>query len=530
MRNKNIYWFIIIYFIIAAFPINNIPLFETTEARYAEIAWEMAASGNYLEPHFNGIKHFHKPPFTYWINAAGIKLFGVSGFGVRIFGVLASAIILFMTYKLANILLKDKVKAENSVYILSASLLFIAVSRIVSTDIYLTLFTILSQYFLFNQIYGKKSSLNAVWYGLFLGFGFITKGPIIFLFTLLPFMLGKVFFKSHRKVFTLKDIAFGILTFLIISLPWYIAVIIKNPELLNYFLKVQTVDRVVTNRFHRNKPFYFFILTFAGTFFPFIIIFVKDLIKHVKPVTEKLAPYFYVIVPFIIFSLAKSKLATYILPFYPIAGIIVANSIDAKIFNTKSFRIPTLIFAGLLPFAFIAAIFVYPVLKGYLLTILIFFILTLLLFINLYKRFNLLNFSVYIIFISFCIYSTLPILGPEIKGFKKMTEEINLLDKDKKYEILTYKTFIPSISFYRQKITVAALGKERETQFQYDDTYKKYYIKNMTELSDFLNAQETFFVVTKPDNIEEISKFGFTCKDYFNQRKYSLYLCAKSNN
>jgi len=529
MRNKNIYWFILIYFVIAAFPINNIPLFETTEARYAEISWEMVATGNYIEPQFNGIKHFHKPPFTYWINALGIKLFGVNGFGVRFFGVLASALILLITYKLANILLKDKIKSENSVYILSASLLFIAVSRIVSTDIYLTLFTVISQYFLFCQIYGKKSSFNALWYGLFLGFGFITKGPIIFLFTLLPFMLGKLFFKSHRKVFTFKDIAFGISTFLIVSLPWYIAVIIKNPDLINYFLKVQTVDRVVTNRFHRNKPFYFFILTFAGTFFPFIIIFIKDLIKHVKPITEKLAPYFYIIVPFIIFSVAKSKLATYILPFYPIASIIVADSLDTKIFNTKYFRIPTLIFAGLLPFASIAAVFVYPTLKGDLLTILIFFLLMMLLFINLFKRFNILNLSIYIIFVSFCIYSILPVFGPDIKGFKKMAEEINKIDKDKKYEILTYKTFIPSLSFYRQKITVAAFGKEREVQFQYDDTYKKYYITNMTELSYFLDTQDALFVVTKPGNIQEIAKFGFTCKDYFNQKKYSLYLCTKSS-
>ena len=54
-------------------PTGLLPLGETTEARYAEIAREMVASGNYLEPFFNGIKHFHDRPLTYWMIAAGLK-------------------------------------------------------------------------------------------------------------------------------------------------------------------------------------------------------------------------------------------------------------------------------------------------------------------------------------------------------------------------------------------------------------------------------------------------------------------------
>jgi len=45
-----------------------------------------------------------------------------------------------------------------------------------------------------------------------------------------------------------------------------------------------------------------------------------------------------------------------------------------------------------------------------------------------------------------------------------MEETINLIDPEKKYEVLTYKSFIPSISFYRQKMTVSALEeKEKPT-------------------------------------------------------------------
>jgi 4-amino-4-deoxy-L-arabinose transferase-like glycosyltransferase len=168
MKIKKIYIFIFIYFVLFLIPLKDLPLFETTDARYAEISREMVENKNYIEPVFNGIKHCHKPPFTYWINALGIKLFGVNDFSVRFFGMLSAVIILFVTLKLSEILLKDEEKSINSVYILSSSILFIGVSKAVSTDIYLTLFTICSQHFLFRQIYQKKSTINSIMYGVFL--------------------------------------------------------------------------------------------------------------------------------------------------------------------------------------------------------------------------------------------------------------------------------------------------------------------------------------------------------------------------
>ena len=71
------------YFLILLLPTGFLPLMESTEGRYGEIAWEMLLRGNYLEPFFNGIKHFHKPPLTYWAIAGGYRLFGI---GDSLFG------------------------------------------------------------------------------------------------------------------------------------------------------------------------------------------------------------------------------------------------------------------------------------------------------------------------------------------------------------------------------------------------------------------------------------------------------------
>ncbi len=45
-------------------------LIKPDEGRYAEIAREMAASGDWVTPRLNGIKYFEKPPLQYWVTAA----------------------------------------------------------------------------------------------------------------------------------------------------------------------------------------------------------------------------------------------------------------------------------------------------------------------------------------------------------------------------------------------------------------------------------------------------------------------------
>ena len=67
------------------------------EGRYAEIAREMAASGDWVTPRLNGLKYFEKPPFQYWATAAAFKTFGVREWTARLVpalaGLLAVAIV-----------------------------------------------------------------------------------------------------------------------------------------------------------------------------------------------------------------------------------------------------------------------------------------------------------------------------------------------------------------------------------------------------------------------------------------------------
>ena len=59
------------------------------EGRYAEIAREMAATGDWVTPRLNGLKYFEKPPIQYWLTAAAFKNFGVHEWAARLWPALA---------------------------------------------------------------------------------------------------------------------------------------------------------------------------------------------------------------------------------------------------------------------------------------------------------------------------------------------------------------------------------------------------------------------------------------------------------
>src|SRR5512138_3530937 len=59
-------------------------LIHPDEGRYAEIAREMAASGDWLTPRLNGLKYFEKPPLQYWLTAGAFDVLGVGNASARL--------------------------------------------------------------------------------------------------------------------------------------------------------------------------------------------------------------------------------------------------------------------------------------------------------------------------------------------------------------------------------------------------------------------------------------------------------------
>lgn len=508
LNGRKLYFFLLIYFIILLIPAYWLPLFETTDARYAEISREMLATGNFLEPLYNGIKHFHKPPLTYWINALGLYIFGINGFGARFFGSVAAVLTLIYTRKTAVVLTDDEETADRTVLILSGSILFLIVSRIVSTDIYLEFFTIAALYYMFRQTYGAKSRYNALMTGVHLGLGFLTKGPVIFLFTLLPFVTALFFSREHRRAFGLKDFLLGLAVFLVISLPWYIYVVIAEPGLLRYFLVVQTVDRVATNKFERSKPIYFFFMVFFGTFIPWIFYFLRNWKFADKMKTGKIL-YLYILMPFIVFELSTSKLGTYILPFYPAAALIAALNMDSKWLERLSAAILLLlgIAAAVAPFV---KDFVHPYANILVPFGIFYFLLSVWVIFG--KRLTVRSFTYMVLLFTLAAYCFVPLIGPYVKGYRMQCDDIKKFDPTGRYNVLIYRTFLPVISFYLNDVKPIAFARERETQFQTEEDYKRYLIESDEDLNAYLKKNPELILISRYDTDKEFEeRTGYTC-------------------
>ena len=74
-------------------------LFDADEPAYAQAAREMLETGDWITPHFNGRPRFDKPILFYWLISLSYRVFGVTEFAVRCWSALAGVtLVLLITW------------------------------------------------------------------------------------------------------------------------------------------------------------------------------------------------------------------------------------------------------------------------------------------------------------------------------------------------------------------------------------------------------------------------------------------------
>ncbi|MBV6650012.1 MAG: phospholipid carrier-dependent glycosyltransferase, partial [Hoeflea sp.] len=197
-----------------------VPLTDTTEARYAEIARTMAETGNWITPLFDlGIPYLAEPPLHSWLSASGIALFGVTAFAVRL-GVLLSALATLAILWLWARSLTDLITAAVAVLLVASSGLFFVASALVQADMALTLGVTAAMAGFYNGLSGSRR-----WGWLFfagLAVGLLAKGPVAWILSLLPIGIYMVWRGSWKDLQQLPWIG-GIALIAILVMPWYVA-------------------------------------------------------------------------------------------------------------------------------------------------------------------------------------------------------------------------------------------------------------------------------------------------------------------
>ncbi|HET9951102.1 MAG TPA: glycosyltransferase family 39 protein [Candidatus Eisenbacteria bacterium] len=322
-------------------------LFEPTETRYAEIAREMLRSGDWIVPRLNDIAHFHKPPVAYWGAALGMAIFGVNEWGARFFNALAAGFTLWAAVRIGRRLENDATAALAAV-VLASMALFAALARQLASDLPLTA---CSAWFWVSYLDSRDRGPDArpsVLPFVAMAVGFMAKGPIIFLHTMLP-LLGVSFLARGSHAWRPLRSGRGWALFALVALPWYLLVVFTTKGLLGYLLGDQVWARYATTAHQRSGPWYYFAailiagaLPWTGAAFVEFADRARRLRAGFRDVPFDSALLLsWAVLPAVFFSTAGSKLPAYVLPeTIPVALLVGCALVRAPRLSGWSAAIP----------------------------------------------------------------------------------------------------------------------------------------------------------------------------------------------
>ncbi len=309
------------------------PLSVPDEGRYVEIPREMVATGDYLTPRLDGVKYFEKPPLFYWFEAGLIRLFGLDEWSVRLGPALFALLGCLAVYGAGNRLFGRRAGVLSAV-VLATSLLYYALSRVITLDMPVTvlLTAALLSFLLGTREPAGRSRKLLFWsFYVFAALATLTKGLIGIV---IPGMIIFVWMllQNEWRVLRSMHLVSGTLIFLAIAAPWHILVGRANPEFFRFYFIHEHFERYLTTIHGRYKPVWYFIPILLGGLLPWTA-FLAQAVKHGLPRSWKersgsrdtIFLLLWATLIFLFFSKSDSKLIPYILPVLPPLALLIGR-------------------------------------------------------------------------------------------------------------------------------------------------------------------------------------------------------------
>ncbi|WP_025916748.1 glycosyltransferase family 39 protein [Herminiimonas sp. CN] len=336
-QSKPVVWALFLIFTLCWFYALDLrTLVPTDEGRYAEMAREMVASGDWITTRLNGIKYFEKPPLQTWMNALTFTLFGLGEWQARFWTGLCGFFGILLTYQAGRSVFGARV-GFLAALVLGSSFLWAALGHINTLDMGLSgMMTLALCSLLIAQrddadARARRNWMLACWAGMALAvlskglIGLVLPGAVLVIYSLAANDFG-IWKRLH--------IGKGLLLFFAITTPWFVLVSIRNPEFPYFFFIHEHFQRFTSEVHHRAGPWYYFIPLLLLGIAPWLGILFQSVLKSwsaapgstFKPKRMLLVWAGFI---FFFFSISGSKLPSYILPIFPALALLIAVCWDA---------------------------------------------------------------------------------------------------------------------------------------------------------------------------------------------------------
>jgi 4-amino-4-deoxy-L-arabinose transferase-like glycosyltransferase len=300
------------------------PLLEPQEPRYAEIPRQMFEEGRLLVPVLHGEPYLDKPPLLYWLVMGSYAVFGVHDWAARLIPGACGFLTVLLTYLWGRRVVGERV-GLCAALVLSLSAEFVYRQRMLNMDSLLCLW-VTAALASAHIALTTGPVLRWRWWLLaatLCALGLLSKGPVALVLILMPLFLYAYLDPRCPRIGPRAWAPFvGVAVTL--AAPWYIAVLVREPDFAYTFFWRHHVERFVTP-FDHEKPAWFYVPGLLAGMLPWSLLlpgFARFLFRRSLRSAQRRPPalgFFLLSCLFCVFFFSASgcKRPAYILPALP---------------------------------------------------------------------------------------------------------------------------------------------------------------------------------------------------------------------
>src|SRR5438552_8453433 len=313
----------------------DVPAFFDNEARYAEVAREMALNGDWVSPHLDFTLFLNKPPLVFWLAALVFRVAGPTEWA-RLVSVGAAVVALLATCRLGALLYGGTAGLVAGLA-LATSLGFVLEARTLRPDLILTATVVVA--LLCRQTAERGGARRARWLaGLYatLGVGVLAKGLVPLVLLGLPIAAGTLRDDGWGGAARLRP-GLGLLVLAAIVVPWHVVATLRHPGFAWDYVVNQHLLFFLDAKLPRDSEGYslaFFWAAAAGRAAPWVLLVPLTLGEAARGAARRAAPaaqaafllWAWAGGLLLFFSCAPSRLEHYAVPALPAAALLAARA------------------------------------------------------------------------------------------------------------------------------------------------------------------------------------------------------------